>query len=382
MPTANNASGLPREDEVVSLLIGGQVHSTWESYEIDSDLIIAADAWQMRMGSTDGKLPSSVVAGAPVQVKIGNDLVMTGRVDTIEQGIVKGQRQYQLCGRDSAAQLVDCSAPIFVRKFSTLPEIVAAIVRPLGITKIRIDAQSTSTREKINVEPGDTAWEVLRNSAEANGLWPWFEPDGTLVVGGPDYTSEPVAVLTANTDICNVESIRRLDSIANRYSDITVLGQTHSTKRESGKHAMKGVARDTGITWPRPKIIVDHETDTTQLCIDRANKLMGDSRLKGFGISIMVKGHRIDAPGEPGDGLLWTPGQRVRVVCDYLNLNGVYFLMSRRFSRNRHDGTHTDLLLKEDGVWVVDAHPHKRKHRRGKNSLPGKVVDASNKDSK
>ena len=378
MPTASN---FPREDEAVTLLIGGQAHLLWEDYEIDSDLIIPADAWQVSLGASDGKLPESVIAGAPVQVKVGNDLVMTGRIDSVEQSIEKGRRTFHLSGRDGAAQLVDCSAPIFVKKFATLEEIAAALVRNLGIAKIRIDAKKTATREKINVEPGDSAWEALRNVAEANGLWPWFDPDGTLVIGGPDYTSEPVAVLTCNFDGGNIEKMTRFDGIADRYSDITVLGQTHGTAREGGKHAMKGVARDTGITWPRPKIVVDHETDTPQLCQDRANKLMGDSRLRGFMLAAMVQGHRINAPGEPGDGMLWTPGQRVRVVSDALNLDAVYFLMARRFSRNRHDGTHTDLKLVEDGVWTVDAHPHKRKHRRGKNSLPGQVLDVSNKAS-
>ena len=35
------------------------------------------------------------------------------------------------------------------------------------------------------------------------------------------------------------------------------------------------------------------------------------------------------------------------------------------------------LTMKEDGVWTLDAHPSKRKHRRGKNSLPGRVIDLS-----
>lgn len=368
-----------REDESVSLLIGGQAHSQWESYEIDSDLLIPADAWQMSLGATDGELPEEVIAGAPVQVRIGNDLVMTGRVDTIEEAISKRDHTFHLFGRDGAAQLVDCSAPIFVRKFSSLEEIVAAIVRPLGITKIRIDAAKTSTREKVNVEPGDTAWEALRNVAEANGLWPWFDPDGTLVVGGPDYEKPPVAVLTIDSDGGNVQSIRRIDNVSGRFSDITVLGQTHGTKREGGKHNMKGVAKDTGIAWHRPKIVIDHEADTPQICKDRANKLMGDSRLRGFALMAIVKGHRIDAKGERGDGQLWQPGQRVRVVSDVLGLDGIYFLMARKFVRNRQVGTITELKLVEDGVWIVNAHPHKRKHRRGKNSLPGQVLDASNK---
>jgi prophage tail gpP-like protein len=369
----NDASALP--DEAASLLIGGQAHATWEAYEIDSDLLIPADAWQFTVAAQQRALPATVKAGAEIQVRIGTDLVLTGRIDNIKHSIRKGSHTFQLSGRDLAAQLVDCSAPIFVRKMSTLREIITSIVRPLGINKIRLQTTATgAVREKINVEPGDTAWEVLRNAAEAEGLWPWFDPDGTLVVGGPDYSAAPVAVLWCHASGSNVESISSDENIAERFSDITVLGQTHATKAEGGKHNLKGQAKDTSISWSRPKIVVDHETDTTQLCEERAAKLMGDSRLKGFELQVTVKGHRIYAPGEPGDGLLWQPGQRVRVASDLLGIDAVYFLMGRKFLRSRGYGTTTELTLKEDGVWVVEAHPHKKKHRRGKNALTGEII--------
>ncbi|MFZ6687501.1 phage baseplate assembly protein [Undibacterium sp. SXout11W] len=372
MPTLNDAAN---GNEAVSLLIGGLAHQQWEAYEIDSDLLIPADAWHCTIAGVNNVLPPNVVAGAQVTVKVGNDLVLTGRIDTITQTIRKGSRQFQLSGRDMAAQLVDCSAPIFVRKMATLKEIITSIVRPLGISKIRLQTTaSTSIREKISVEPGDTAWEVLRNAAEAEGLWPWFDPDGTLVVGGPDYSTPPVAVLYAHAEGSNIESISRTDNVAERYSSITVLGQTHATAADGGKHNLKGVATDTGITWSRPKIVIDHETDTSLLCQERAAKLMGDSRLKGFELKITIAGHRIKVPGETGDGKLWQPGQRVRVASDLMGIDAVYFVMGRKLLRSRGYGTTTELTLKEDGVWIVEAHPHKRKHRRGKNALTGEVI--------
>lgn len=372
---------MPMPADNVELLIGGNMHGDWSSYEIDSDLLTPADAWHVSLGMADGKMPPDVFAGAPVIVKVGGETVLTGRVDEIDHPVSKTAHSFSLSGRDRAADLIDCSAPVFTAKMVSLKEIVAKIVSSFGISRYRIDADVTRTREKINIEPGDTAWDALVHAAEANGLWPWFEPDGTLVIGGPDYSTPVVAtlILRKSGKGNNVISLAKQESMHGRYSEVTVLGQTHGTESEQGKNALRATVTDIGVSWHRPKIVVDHEADSTAVCRDRARKLISDSRLNGLTLSAVVKGHRIVVPGQPSDGLLWKPGQRIRVISEPHDIDAVFFLMGRKFTRNRMarnrmDGTRSALTLKEDGVWVLDAHPHKNKHRRGKNSMPGQIV--------
>jgi len=205
-------------------------------------------------------------------------------------------------------------------------------------------------------------------------LFPWFTPDGTLVVGGPDYSKAPVATLMMRFDGKgnNCESINRSRNVANQFSQITVLGQAHGTETEVGKHNIKSIVEDKAVTFNRPQIVIDHESDNLAVAQDRARKLLADGRLSAFDLTIKVKGHRITK-----NGLLWTPGQRVQVQSEPHGINGIYFLMRRTFTGGRDDSATTELKLKEDGVWVLDAHPHKRRHRRGKNSLPAEIVDVT-----
>jgi prophage tail gpP-like protein len=364
--------------ETVELLVGGTAHAGWERYEIDSDLLTPADAWHFTLGPTAGAWPAAVVAGAAVTVRVGGETVLTGRIDEIGLTVDKRAHTLTISGRDDAAVLVDCSAPIFVRRQAGLDEVMASVVRPLGITKQRVDAAATRRREKINVEPGDTAWQVLANAAEANGLWPWFEPDGTLVVGGPDYDAPEVAALLLRHDGTgnNVLSLSLRRSIAERYSHWTVLGQTHGTEHEQGKHGLGGKKTDpemAAIAY-RPKIEVDHESDSTAVAEDRAEKHLRDARLRGYTLTAIVKGHRIDAPGQPGHGRLWAPGQRVRLVSEPHGIDAPLFLMGRKFTGGRAEGSRTELTLKEDRQWVIKAHPHKRKHRRGKNGIGSSAI--------
>jgi len=367
--------------DLVQLKIGGLVHAGWSNYEIDSDLLVPADGWRVSLRQTSIEVPSQVSEGAAVEVSLVRDgvaeTVLSGRLDSKRLAIGRGQHELTLSGRDGAAVLLDCSAPVTSMRSLTLESVVTKIVRPLGITRIRIDAAATTLREKVNIEPGDTGWDALRRAAEANGLWPWFDPDGTLVVGGPRYDEPPVAtlVLTRDGKGNNVLSLSEDRNLAARHSEVTVLGQSTGTgagdgERDARAH-IKAVVADDGVTVYRPRIVVDHEAVSEEIARARGRKIISDARLQGYTLSALVKGHRTV------DGLLWKPGQRVTVKSEPHGIEGVYFLMGRRFHLDRGAGQVTQLTLKEDGVWTLDAHPSKRKHRRGKNSLPGKVIDVS-----
>lgn len=363
----------PRDD--LDVTIGGLTHSGWTQYEIDSDLMTPADAWRVRLAQPVIEIPDQVVEGAPVVVRMNGETVLEGRLDDRSVSVSSGQHELTLSGRDNAGILLDCSAPIFTRSESSLAQIVANIVKPLGVKRIRDEDRLGKLREKINTEPGDSAWDSLRRAAEANGLWPWFEPDGTLVVGGPRYDLPPVATLRMSADGRgnNLLSLSEHRSIADRFSEVTVYGQSHavglSAGERDGRNNIKVTLIDEGVMYHRPKIVVDHESVNEDIARAKAFQIISDARLKGYTLTALVRGHRTD------DGVLWAPGQRVVVKSKPHGLDGVYFLMARRFTGDKNSGQRTQLTLKEDGVWVPQPHPSKRRHRRGMNSLPGKIVD-------
>lgn len=365
--------------DLVQVKIGGLVHANWSEYDIDSDLLTPADAWRVTLNQDEISLPAAVTEGAEVEVSMKRDgeaeTVLTGRLDSRRHTVERNSHHLQLAGRDGAAVLLDCSVPITSMRSVTLDQVITTIAKPLGVRRYRIDADKTRLTEKSNTEPGDTAWDALRRAAEANGLWPWFEPDGTLVVGGPDYSAPPVASLFMARDGKgnNLLSLTEERNLAARFSQVTVLGQSWATGtgggERDGRAHIKAVVVDEGVKVYRPKVLVDHEAVSEEIARSRGRKFISDSRLHGYTITARVGGHRT------AGGVLWKPGQRVTLKSEPHGLDGVYFLMGRRFLSNRRDGQVTDLTLKEDGVWTLDAHPSKRKHRRGKNSLPGRVVD-------
>lgn len=357
-------------EDHVEVVIGGQVHSAWQHYEIESDLMTPADAWSVALSLPEMTLPEAVRQATSVQIRVGGDLVMTGTVDSRTHAVRKGLHNLDLSGRDSAAVLLDCSAAIFAAQEMTLEQVITKIVKPLGVRSFRIDADASMTREKVAIEPGETAWEALQRAAEGNGLWPWMEPDGTLVVGGPDYSVPPVASLVMRRDGIgnNILDVAEKDAPHERFSDVTVLTQSYANTSSAGRRSVKATVKDTGVSTYRPKVVVDHEASTEAIAAARARKVISDARVRGYELGVMVKGHRTS------EGKLWTPGQRVHVQVEPLGIDGIYFVMSRRFSGLPQT---TSLSLREDGAWVLQAHPRTLRRHGKKKAQPGKIIDVT-----
>ena len=134
--------GAPQRD-AVEITIRAQVQSRWTRYEIDSNLMTPADAWSVSLSTSGLSVPAEVTPGAAVRVTLGGDVALTGVLDERTVDVSEGAMRLHLSGRDQAAVLLDCSAPITSGLNLNLDEVIARIVRPLGITNIRIEADTT-----------------------------------------------------------------------------------------------------------------------------------------------------------------------------------------------------------------------------------------------
>lgn len=408
MATQNKQAAQDIDLDKVSVIVGGKVHSDWSSYGIDSDFLIPADAWSMRLGLPAGIFPEGVARGVPVQVRVGPDVVMSGRIDRVSRTVSRDQVSLSVTGRDGAAILVDCASPVLTSRQASLEEVIAQVVRPLGIKNIELHAESSIRNDKITTEPGERAWDILLRACAGRGLWPWFRPDGTLVIGGPDYTAAPVATLVMRRSGKgnNLLSLTDESSMERSFSHLTVLaqGHAHSTNNkkelgiidvsssdsltvsgdtdttdteldtglpETGQHGLQFVVEDPTVTYYRPQVVVMHDADDLEQVRYRARKMMADARLEGYSLIARVQGHRTS------DGVLWEPGQRIHVISEPHGIDAIYFLMGREFTGGRPGGTVTTLRLKEDGVWIPDAWPKKKKARKGrkKKKLETGIVD-------
>lgn len=360
----------PLDAVIVSL--GGREHSRWMQYEIDSDLFIPADEWHMTLAAPLQKPDVPLALWQKAVVRVGADVVLSGRVDRIRRRTVKEGRTLTITGRDMAGVLCDCSAPVFTAQNVTLDTVVSTIAKTFGIA--RVETRTDGLREKVTIEPGMSAWDAIILACELNGCHAWFEPGGTLVIGGPDYTAQPVGtlILDAAGDATNVLSLDIDQNITGYYSDVTVLAQAHGTAAARGQHAVKEAETDALLLEKgihRPKIVVDGDTENAKYAARLARKHIADGKFSALTIRAEVRGHR--AFDASGSGPVWTPGQRVRVVSALDGLDDVFLLAARTLTGGE-EGQKTSLTLKPDGVWLPDA----GKRKKGKkNTGEGRIIN-------
>lgn len=353
----------------IQLAIGGLAHDTWDGWSVESDLLTPADAFELELHTKNAtRLPDVIKEGAPCTLTLDGDRVLTGQIDEFEHDVSRQGISMRINGRDRAAPLVDCSSPFVSMREASLAQILEQVVKPLGAYQVEIRADQAKPRRRVQIEPGQTAWEALLQVAEANGLWPWVEPDGRLIIGGPDYTASPSGLLLLREDGegNNVQRMSVRRSIANRYSQITVLGQ-HGQYANDGldtqRSHLRSVIQDETLARRgifRPKVVVDSSSENQDMATTRARKLLADSRLEGFEIRVVVQGHRA------GNGKVWAPGMRVIIRSEVHGVDDVYFLMSRTLRLSRSEGAITELRFREDKMWVLDG--NKVKKHKGKSN--------------
>lgn len=366
----------------IRLLIGGKAHQDWESYRIDSDLLTPADDWQMRAAFAGDTLsgttvPTFIFEGAPVKLMLGDDIILNGLVDNIDHEVSKRSHSLELYGRDQGSRLIDCSMPLLSLQMATLDQIISQAVRPLGVKNVEYRATPAAPREKMQTEPGQSVWDWLQAACEVNQVWPWFAPDGTLIIGAPDYTTAPVAdlILRFNGEGNNVKSIHQAKSLYQSYSEITVLGQSAGIDGEIGQHNIKGVATDPTMPLYRPHVVVDGNCETKELATHRANKIMADSRMHREALRIKVEGHRVNT--STGTGAPWTPGMRVHVLSEPHGIDAIYFLTKRVFGKSL-SAQETELLCIPDGTWMLNLPMLKAKRRSSYGKKKGHYVEGEN----
>lgn len=330
------------------LKVGGNTISAFLSYRVEADLYQAAGAWELELDPT---ADLRVRGGQECTLEINDERVLTGVVDKVTTGYQKGTRRLTVSGRDVLGMAVDhCTQSFVTISNKTLKTLAKTLLRGVPILEKSTVEYSPecssiqSTENEVQVEPGQSVFDVLRAAAAARGVVFWAKADGTLVFGRPKAKGDArykLRVREGSVDGPVTEATLVQDS-TRHFARIVVVGQQQDSGDGDVDVNVEAVVTDSDAPLAKTLVVVHNSDSQTPGAFGRA--LREQQRAAARAIEYSVSGHTLN-------GVPWQIGELVYVWDDYLGVPGETFLIySRSFEMTKSQGCYTRLKLGRPGL--------------------------------
>jgi prophage tail gpP-like protein len=337
-------------DDPLRLVLGGRRFEGWKKVAVELSIQAGCGAFDLQVSVRQDRAGfAAVEAGEASEIRIGDDLVITGYVDQVDRQIDAQEHQISVAGRDKVADLVDCcpdvgnDTPAEWRNVN-IAEVAQQLAKPFGIA-VRVDVDTGARLERVAINPGQTAYEVIERLCRYRQLLPISDGRGSLLLtrGGTRRASSELAIPG------NGLRARFTDSRQDRFSAYTAKGQSFDLLGSLGIQAATAVgrAKDPQISRFRPLLLVaDNAVDSGQ-CEERARWEALTRAARGKVVEFEVRGWRQQS------GELWPLNALVPARCATLGISGEFLIVGVAYILD-DGGARTRLrLMRKDAFQVL-----------------------------
>lgn len=353
-------SDRPQADSV-TLLVDGRVYGGWTDIRVTRSLEQAAASFALAITQRWANQAEDwpILPFAAVELRFGEDLVITGYADALNHSIAAGKASINITGRSKTMDLIDCTPEIEGTEFrrSTLPAIARALAAPFNIEVVEeVDAGAPFALEAF--DRTDTAFETIARLARMRSVLVTDDERGRLVLTrASDSRAAGRLVLGKDLD-SNLQSAEAEFNGAKRFSRYIVLAQQPSAaandiagdgdetdaepaQRSGGGDApaIIGTATDAGVPRYRPRVIRAEGDGTAADAVARANWAATTAAARAISLTVEVPGWR-----QP-DGTLWRPNQLVPCLIPRMQLDRDLLVSDVEFTLAMGSGRTTKLTL-------------------------------------
>jgi len=367
-----------------SLTVGSNIFTGWLEVTVDKSLEEFAHSFTLKycdQWTIDGE-PWEIFPGHKCTLKWGDQVLITGYVTQTDHDITSDQYNLNASGRSQTADLVDCSAihKTGQWKNASLAQIATDLCRPFGI---EVDDRSNISRkfQRFELDDGETVHEAINRACRIRACLPITTPEGMLAIVRADTASTAMGLgsmtgmiegLAAGSFDPNTIISRRLThGEQDRYSKYIFKSQLSSTDEFNGSNAVavKGEAVDASILRYRP-IVMQAELSGSKK--DMEERALWERNVRAARSDRLA--YTVDGLTGP-DGVLWEPGQQVKIQDDLLKVDDTLIVISARFLLNA-DGLRTDLEFTSPEAYSMDELPERDEawnSKSGKSWTPKQV---------
>ena len=341
----------------LSITANGQTIEGWQDIAVTRGIENFPSSFDL--GFTE-KFPDSAteVAITPAtacQVKIGDDLVLTGYVDQYISNITPASHDVRITGRSKCEDLVDCSAlfdqGVVYLADQTITQIATSLAKPFGITVSNMSDDGPPVLAVV-VNLGETPYEIIEKVARWMGVLAYDGTDGNLILSRVGTTS----MASGFAQGVNVQAASVTYRADQRFTDYYVVWQAVNVQNDPvyglNQH---GYAQDPSLKQlgrVRPHYIVSSMVDV-QLGGDLGQKIAQWECNRRFGrsqsVTILTDSWRDQA------GMLWQPNAYATVDIPAIKASGLnWIIASVTYLRDLQTGTTAQVTLMPPQAFEVE----------------------------
>ncbi len=328
----------------IALLVNGRKYLGWKDIRVTISLEALSRSFSMSVSERwqADQRPWPIIEGDECQVLFGDEPVVTGYVDRRQMSLSAADHPFTVSGSSRAADLLDCSAVLEAWEFAGVGvlEIAQRVAQPFGVTVSYAPGVTPApVRQKVVINPGETAYEVIDRACRLAGLFAISDAQGDvlLTVAGAAMAATP---LVEGMNI--LQAAARYDASA-CYRQYIVIGQQQGTDLLSGEAAadVRAIAMDMNVRRAARVLMTRAEGSVTiQQAQDRASWEAAVRRARGVEIGVTVQGW------EQSNGQLWPVNSKVMFQAPFLGEQREMLISEVTFSLSEGGGTTTELTLR------------------------------------
>lgn len=346
----------------VTLSVNGLDYRGWEKVSISAGIERQSRDFSLdvtwRWPGQDTEIP--VRQGARCEVRIGEDLVLTGWVFATPISYDATKISRSVGGRSLTADLVDCAAinkPGQWRNQS-VQQVVQALADSYGV-KVLSEVAETDKLTDHTIEPGETVFESIDRLLTLSRLLSTDDPRGRLVIVKPGSAGRAVDRLELGKNILTGSGALDFSGV---FSEYEVVGQRAGTDTAHGASASEVQASVSDPRAARKRVLLIHESGqlSPELAAARANWERGNRIGKALSLQYKVQGWR------QSNGELWRPNMLVRVVDPLIGIDRDMLISEIEYVLDESGTTAAMTVGPPDAFEPEPKDPHKaRKLQKG-----------------
>lgn len=277
----------------IELYVSGKIYTGWKSTETYLDLESLSHYTSLECAYTE-KDDVTIRNGEKCELKIDNELVLTGYIDRLENSITGDSFNLHIEIRSKTADLVDCSAGYQQIQNRDAKSIAEELCKPFDITVVW-DTEQEPRKITWKIEPMDTVFDVLRMIARECNLILTTNNKGEVVF--TEAGTKNVGTLVLGKDLL---SFKYTDDWTARFSDYICCGDNQSYRDDwiggsqsvVKKGNVKTTVKDEEINRYRPILMMTDDVASGQNTRAMAEFERNRSISMGKVMTVRIRGWR------------------------------------------------------------------------------------------